>query len=153
MKHPQIAVFESDNLLARYLDQLVERRRWLLRESRQIPACVNLLLAGGPSVLVIKIGRNLIREYSLLAEVHELLPNVPILVVSDAEDTALEALAYDLGADFVLQPPEPRTRLIELVERVMESTIARNGLPESVVSQTTAPAVSMPRIDQGETDA
>jgi len=128
MKHPQIVVFENDGLLARYLDQTVERRRWLLRESRQIPACVNLLRAGGPSVLVIKLGRNLIREFSLLDAVHAALTDIPIVVVSDAEDAVLQSLAYDLGARYVLQPPDPRTQLIELVESLMAATISRAGI-------------------------
>src|SRR5205823_11293395 len=114
MKHPQIVVFETDGLLAQYLAGLMARfldaehpeaakPRWLLRESRQVPACLNLLRSGGPSVLILKVGRNLVRELAVLDEVHSALPDVPAVVVGDTEDEALEVLGFDLGAAYVLQ--------------------------------------------------
>src|SRR5579859_7996641 len=123
MKHPQIVVFESDSLLARFLDETAERNRWLLRESRQVPACLNLLRTGGPGVLIVRVGRNLVRELSVVDEVHSVLPDVPLIVVGDTEDDALRALAYDLGAAYVLQPPEPRTHLMELVESLVRASM------------------------------
>lgn len=135
MKHPQIVVFENDGLLAQYLANLMPasldatqpeaaRPRWLLRESRQVPACLNLLRAGGPSVLVLKVGRNLVRELAVLDEVHAALPDVPVIVVGDTDDEALEVLAFDLGAAYVLQPPEPRHHLVELVEHLLAANIS-----------------------------
>jgi DNA-binding NtrC family response regulator len=125
MKHPQIVVFESDGLLARYLDDTAARHKWLLRESRQVPACLNLLRDGGPCALVLKVGRNLVRELGVLDEAHAALPDVPVVVVGDTEDEAIEVLAYDLGAAYVLQPPEPRQHLTELVEQLVQSSIER----------------------------
>lgn len=139
MKHPQIVVFEGDGLLARHLERKAEQRRWLLRESRQVPACLNLLRAGGPSVLVVKIGRNLIREFTLLNEVHALLPDVPVVLVGDDEDATLQALAHDLGATYVLMPPEPRPHLIELVEHLMAATIARTEPPGVAAAKASTP--------------
>ena len=57
MRHPQIVVFESDSLLARQLQETATANAWLLRESRQTPACMKLLRAGGPAVLVLRVGR------------------------------------------------------------------------------------------------
>lgn len=132
MKHPQIVVFENDGVLAQFLAQLLATERadaapprWLLRETRQVPACLNLLRAGGPSVLVLKVGRNLQRELSVLDDVHAALPDVPVVVVADSEDEALEVLAYELGAVYVLQPPQPRHHLVEVVEHLVKATIDR----------------------------
>ena len=131
MKHPQIVIFESDGQLAAYLDETAKRHKWLLRESRQAPACLNLLRAGGPGMLVLKVGRNLVRELSVLDEVHAALPDVPVIVAGETEDDALQALAYDLGAVYVLQPPEPRQHLAELVEHLMRAIITRMSGRES----------------------
>lgn len=125
MKHPQIVIFETDGLLARHLEPLAALRRWLVRESRQAPACVNLLRAGGPSVLVLKIGRNLVRELTNLDEFHEQAPEVPIIVVGDAADAPLQALLYELGATYVLFPPEQRQHLDAVVTSALESACAR----------------------------
>jgi DNA-binding NtrC family response regulator len=127
MKYPQIVVFESDGLLARYLDALAAREKWLLREPRQVPACLNLLRAGGPSVLVLRVGRNLVRELAVLDDVYAALPDVPVIVVGDTADDALEVLAYDLGAAYVLQPPNPLQRLVGLVEKLMGANRERMG--------------------------
>src|SRR5260221_5386088 len=129
MKPPQIVVFETDGLLARYVEDTSARHMWLLRESRQVPACLNLLREGGPAALVLKVGRNLVRELAVLDEIHATLPDVPVVVVGDTEDEAIEVLAYDLGAAYVLQPPEPRHHLIELVEQLVTASIERMQRP------------------------
>lgn len=123
MRHPQIVLTETDGALAHILTPLAQERRWLLRESRQAPACLNLLKTGGPSVLVYKLGRHVIRELTFVDEVHRLRPDVPIIVVGDVEDIELMSLALELGASFVLQPPQPRSRLIELVDSLMRAQL------------------------------
>src|SRR5262245_10938212 len=109
MRYPKIVVFENDRTLASYLEPLTEEGReprWLLREPRQGPACLNLLHDGGPAVLILKIGRHLVRELTFLDEVHASAPDVPIVAVGDAEDAALMSLTLELGASFVLLPPQ-----------------------------------------------
>jgi hypothetical protein len=125
MKHPQIVIFESDGLLARLLTPVAVECRWLLRESRQLPACLNLLREGGPSLLVLKLGRNLIRELSLLDRARALLPDVPAIVVADTVDAGLITVVYDLGALYVLLPPEPRQNLVPLATQALRATIVR----------------------------
>jgi DNA-binding NtrC family response regulator len=126
MKHPQIVVFESDGTLANYLQPLAQERRWLLRESRQGPACIELL-RGGPAVLVLKIGRHLVRELTFLDEAHAKTPDVPIIAVGDAADATLFGLTMELGASYVLFPPQPRQQLAEVVQSLMELTLRRLG--------------------------
>jgi hypothetical protein len=127
MKHPQIVVFETDSTLASYLQPLALERRWLVRESRQGPACLELL-RGGPAVLVLKIGRHLVRELTFLDEAHAATPGVPIVAVGDAEDATLFGLTMELGASYVLFPPQPRHQLAEVVQSLMEATLRRLGM-------------------------
>ena len=65
------------------------------------------------------------RELAVLDEVHAALPDLPVIVVGDTEDEALEVLAYDLGAAYVLQPPEPRHHLVDLAEHLVRTSIER----------------------------
>lgn len=121
MRFPQVVVFENDGALAAHLRPWAAEGRWLLREPRQIPACLDSLRAGGPTVLVMRLGRHLFRELTLLDEAATAHPDVPIIVVTDTEDAALMSLILDLGASYVLMPPQPRNALPELVERMMRA--------------------------------
>ena len=138
MRHPQIVVFESDSLLARQLQETATANAWLLRESRQTPACMKLLRAGGPAVLVLRVGRDLRRELSLLDNVHSQLPDVPVIVVGNAENPALMSLAYDLGAAYVLFPPAPRLQLGELTEHLLRAAIERTRDSSTAPSTVSA---------------
>jgi hypothetical protein len=65
MHHPQLLVYEWDGRLANVLRPLAEKNKWLLREPRQLSACLRLFDRGGPGVLVLR-ARNLERELTLL---------------------------------------------------------------------------------------
>lgn len=128
MRQPQIVVFESDGTLAGSLLALANERRWLLRESPQSPACLNLLHTGGPTVLVMKLGRHLVREMTFLDEVHTALPDLPIVAVVDSEDTTLMSLAMELGARFIMQP---RPQLLDVVAQLLEVQLPPVSLVQS----------------------
>jgi DNA-binding NtrC family response regulator len=115
MQHAQVLVYESDGKLAATLEELANRRGSRLREIRQENACLNLLRRYGPAVLVLKVGRNLEREVGLLDRITRLFPETPVIVVGDASYPGLAGLAWDLGARFVLFPPQPMELLPELV--------------------------------------
>jgi len=132
MRYPQIILFEADAAIVQVLQPIAEAQRWLLRQPRQAPACLGLLQAGGPVVLLLKIGRHLIRELTFLEQVHESMPDVPIVVVTDAEDYLVLRLALELGASFVLMPPQSREDLPDIIVRLMQATI-RRGLPSEIV--------------------
>jgi hypothetical protein len=119
MHHPQILVYESDGKLAVLLRPLAEERKWVLREPRQVAPCLRLLRRGGPGVLVIKAGRDLERELTLLEQVAWMCPETATVLVGDAESAVLAGLAWDLGATYVLFPPQPRERLPEIVAGLM----------------------------------
>jgi DNA-binding NtrC family response regulator len=119
VRSPQIVVFEKDGRLRLLLEKTAEERRWALRESRQVEPCLRLLAEGEPSVLVIKAGRDLERELSLLERAAWAFPAVATVLVGDGGQAALVGLAWDLGAAFVLTPPQPREQLPEIVAALM----------------------------------
>jgi hypothetical protein len=119
MRHPQVLVWESDGRLAALLRPVVEERLWVLREPRQGGAVLRLLRAGGPAVVVIKAGRDLERELSLLDRIAWHCPGAATVLVADSEHARLAGLAWDLGASYVLVPTLPREHLPEIVAALM----------------------------------
>jgi hypothetical protein len=129
MRHPRLVIYESGRRLAALLQATANERRWLLREPRQPAACLRLLGEGGPAVLVLKVGRNLETELALLERVTWLCPEARTVLVGDADPGPLAALAWDLGADYVLFPPYPSERLIEVVVGLMGQESLPSGDP------------------------
>lgn len=131
MRHPQIVTYEADGFLAAQVADLARESRWLVRESRQPEACLNLLQQSGPAVLLIMLGPKLADELALLGELHEKAPDVPALVFSAAKlesadhRAALAGIACDLGARHVLFPPLARNAIEDLVAGMMAATIRR----------------------------
>jgi chemotaxis response regulator CheB len=131
MRYPQIVVFERDGWLAAQVQELGREHSWLVRESRQADACVQLLREARPAVLLLKLERKLIDELTLLARLQEKAPDCPVIVVSDvkldgaAQRMSLAGLAYDLGARCVLFPPLTHPVIEDLVVGLMEATIER----------------------------
>ena len=116
MHHAQILVYEADGKLAQSLTGLAEQRGVRLRELRKVEACVGSLRRHGPGVLVLKLGRDLERELTLLERVTWLYPDTATIVVGDTSNPVLAGLAWDLGAAFALFPPQPLELLPELVD-------------------------------------
>jgi DNA-binding NarL/FixJ family response regulator len=137
MHHPQVLIYESDGRLAALLRPVAEAHKpaWSLREPRQLGPCLRLLARARPGVLVLKVGRNLERELALLERVAWLYPDVGCVVVGDSEHANLAGLAWDLGASYVLLPPQPRDRLVAIVTGLMAAEI-----PESRVDREVADA-------------
>ncbi|MCI0457737.1 MAG: hypothetical protein L0Z62_12265 [Gemmataceae bacterium] len=120
MRYPQVLVYETDGLLAGLLRRAEKSRAWSLREPRRLESCLRLLRRGGPSVLVLKLGRDLEQELALLERVHARFPETATVVVGDLDYPQLAGLAWDLGAAYVVFPPLPRTLLPELVAGLLE---------------------------------
>ena len=115
MRYPQVLVYEGDGRLAALLRPLTEERRWSLREPRQPEQVLRQLRRSDSAVLVLKLGRDLERELTLLDRVAWLAPEAATVVVGDAGHAALAGLAWDLGAGNVHFPPQPRELLVEVV--------------------------------------
>ena len=131
MRLPQVVVYESDGSLAAQVRRLAGENSWLVRESRRPEACLQLLAEVRPSVLLLKIERELLDGLTLLDRVAERAPDCPVVLVSDvkmegAEQRAqLSALAMDLGARYVLFPPLQTPVIEDLVAGLMAATVQR----------------------------
>jgi len=131
MKHPQVVVYESDGWLADQVRRLAGENAWLVRESRRPDACLNMLEDSRPAVLLLRLERELLDGLTLLSQVTERAPDCPVVLVSDvkmegAEQRAqLSALAFDLGARYVLFPPLQQPVIEDLVAGLLGATIRR----------------------------
>jgi hypothetical protein len=123
MHYPQLLVYEGDGRLALLLRGMVEKQglKWSVRESRQLQGCLRLLQRSGPGVLVLKVGRDLERELTLLERVKFLHPDTGVVLVGEAEYGALSGLAWDLGADYVFLAPYDPPLLVAVVAGLMGS--------------------------------
>jgi hypothetical protein len=124
MRYPQLLIYEGDGRLAAQLRTAAQAQNWSLREPRQPESCLRLLRRGGPGVLVLKVGRDLVREMTLLEQVCWQLPDAACVVVGDAEDAVVAGLAWDLGAHAVLFPPQPREQLSDILVGLMGAATA-----------------------------
>jgi hypothetical protein len=155
MRNPQVIVYETDGTLAARLRERVEARGWLLRESRQHEACLNLLREVRPAVLVLKPPRHvlerppdrlsataaealarkrerqLLEVLTLLDEAARLTADVPAVFVGDAPLGPLAGVAYDLGARYVVGPPATLDLLPDVVEGLMTAAIDRGAWPDA----------------------
>jgi DNA-binding NtrC family response regulator len=127
VNHPQVLIYETDGRLADLLRGLAKERRWALRQPRRPEACLSLLQTGGPAVLVLRVGADLVRQMTLLERVTWLCPEAATVVVGDEANEVLAGLAWDLGASYVLAPPESRDRLPALVAELMGLPATRGG--------------------------
>lgn len=119
MRYPQLLVYEPDGRLARLLEGTAGTHRWALRQPRRAETCLRLLRQGGPAVLVVRLSNDLEGAFGLVDRVSRLHPDAAVVVVGDAEERALADLAWDLGARYVLFPPQPRERLVDVVAALM----------------------------------
>jgi DNA-binding response OmpR family regulator len=115
MRYAQVLVYENDTLLTTMLEEKARQEKWSLRHPRDFAECAVLLRRGGPSVLVLRVGRDLEFELSLLERVANLFPDAGTVIVGEATHAALAGLAWDLGADCVLLLPQPGEMLPEVV--------------------------------------
>jgi hypothetical protein len=127
MRRAQVLVYEADGRLAELLRDAAAKHGWWLRELRHAGRVPDLLQPGGPGVLVLRVGRDLERELGLLEQVRWHFPDTDVVVVGDADNLALEELAWDLGARFVLFPPFPRAHLPEVIAGLMQAAPAADG--------------------------
>jgi DNA-binding response OmpR family regulator len=121
MRTARLIVFESDGRLAAALRQLAADRGWSLREPRRQETVLRLLERGGPNLLLIRAGRDLEREFTLLARVTERHPGAAVVLLSDSDHPRLLGLGWDLGATYVLTADQARGRLIEVVEGLLRA--------------------------------
>jgi DNA-binding NtrC family response regulator len=120
MRQAQMLVYEADGRLAQLLRGGVEQRGWRLREVRQPESVLEVLREGGP-VLVLKLGRDLHEELTLLEQVKWAYPDTAVVVISNADHAEQTALIWDLGASCVLLPGDSLAELPEVVLGLMNT--------------------------------
>lgn len=133
MRQPQLLIHEFDGRLADSLRETARSQSWALRETRQVDACLRLLRNPGPAVLVVRLGRDLQHELTLLERVSALRPEASTVAVGDTEDSMLASLAWDLGASYVLFPPQSRDWLPGIVAGLMGQPARKAGAEELVL--------------------
>ncbi len=119
MRFPQLLIYESDGQLARLLEGTAGTHRWVLRQPRRVEACLRLLRRGGPAIVVMKLDRDLESAFTLLERTTWLFPEAASVVVTETDNAPLVELAWDLGAAYVLAPPQSRDLLVEVVAGLM----------------------------------
>ncbi len=115
MRQAQVLVYESDGRLADLLREPSQTHGFRLRTLRHPKACLSALCRGGSGVFILRLGRDLEREFTLLEQITRLFPDSATIVVGDGQIGHLAGYAWDLGARFVLIPPMPVDWLRELV--------------------------------------
>lgn len=119
MRQAQIIAHGIDGPLADKLRELAQARRFRLRETSQLSACANLLQTETPSALILALGRDVEKELGLLEAAHASWPATALIVIGETNNPVLAALAWDLGATFVLFPPTPMEWLADLLARTL----------------------------------
>jgi hypothetical protein len=130
MKSPQIIILEFDGWLAKQLRELVGESRWLVQQTRSSDTAMSLVRNRRPAILIVQVepGEDKPGPLELIANVHRLAPDVPVLAVSDvklpdAERAAWTAALLDLGARYVLFPPLMKPVLEDVVSGLMAGAI------------------------------
>ena len=131
MRLPQIVVHEIDGWLAKQLRELAGENRWLVQSVRSTDAALSLAHRQ-PGVLVVQFepGQDGSASLQLIANIHQLTPDTPIVAVADVklpdgERAAWTAALFDLGARFVLLPPLTKPVLEDVISGLMTATIRR----------------------------
>jgi DNA-binding NarL/FixJ family response regulator len=119
MRRAQVIVYETDGRIVQMLRGHGTSAGWWFRPVRNPARVVSLLHPGEASVVILKIGRDLEREFTVLERISRSFPEAAVIVVSDADQPALAGLAWDLGARFVLTPPLAREQLPEMIRTLM----------------------------------
>ncbi len=121
MRAPQVVIYERDSRLTGVLRELITARKWTLREARSPDSCLRALHAGGPAVVVLRIGKDVSRNLGLLERCSWLHPDCPAVVVGDGDSALFASLAWDLGARFVLPVAQAREQLPGVVGGLMDA--------------------------------
>jgi hypothetical protein len=142
MHHPQLVILDTDGWLAKQLREMAAESRWLVQSPRSVDSALSFARRR-PSVLLAHFEPAADRPppLQLVADVHRLAPDTPVVAVADvklpdAERAAWTAALFDLGARFVLWPPLTKPVLEDVVSGLMTATIRR------VIGEKSAPQLS-----------
>jgi hypothetical protein len=129
MKRATLIVWEGDDRLASLLRPWAVQQRWLLRQPRSEEELLSQGASAHLGAVVLRFGRDLEREFALLARLSTALPDLAIVVVLPEPDETLAGLAWDLGACEVLPLFRCRETLVPLIARLFPTSEAAHVPP------------------------
>jgi hypothetical protein len=160
VKHPRVIVLELDGWLAKQLRELAGESRWLIRAARSIDTALSLARERSPAVLLVQFepAEDKFAPLALIADVHRLAPDVPVVAVADSKLPDVEragwtAAILDLGARYVLFPPLTKPVLEDVVSALMAATIRRVVGDDIPLPPLPKPLRSDEVIDLADEDA
>lgn len=119
MRQAQLITYGVEDAAAERLQAAVIDQGVALRVTRDAAACLNLLRQHAVGVLLVRVGKNLDAEFTLLAQATRLFPQVSAVVWGDVDHPRLAGLAWDLGARAVFVPLEDPDRLHDAIRRLL----------------------------------
>ncbi len=118
MRRAELITYGMDDAAAEALQARVRDRGIAVRVTRDPQACQRLA-RDGSGVLLLRVGKNLDEEFTLLARAAQMFPHIASVVWGDADHPRLAALAWDLGARAVLLPPPDPDALHQVILRLL----------------------------------
>jgi hypothetical protein len=125
VRHPQVLAYDQDGRLFPLLKPFREEARWAVRSISRLESCLDPGGSPEPTVLVMKPGRKPEKDMATLERLTGHDPNLQAVVIVEENQAGLAALAWDLGAAFVLFPPQVPVHLQEVVRGLMQLAIER----------------------------
>ena len=119
MRHAQLITYGLEDPTAEPLQKLAQDLGVALRVTRNAKSCLNLLRQGAAGVLLLRVGRHLETEFSLLAQATQQFPHVETIVWADADHPRLAGLAWDLGARAVSASGPDDEGLRDMIRRLL----------------------------------
>ncbi len=119
MHQTQVLTYNVEGVILERLRELAAEHRFWLRETSQFSACESAVRSAPPTVLVLRLGRQLERDLALVEQVHACLPRTAVIVIGDVDIPVLAGLAWELGASCVLFPPSPVEKISEVLARLL----------------------------------
>ncbi len=119
MRHPQLLVHESDGRSGRSAAAAGRAKQMAAARATAAIGMSALVRPRRTRRVGPARGRDLERELATLEQVSWLYPDAATVLVGDSDPPWLAGLAWDLGARWVLLPPQSRERLTEIVTGLM----------------------------------
>lgn len=118
MRSAELLTLGVDRALSAKLASWTRDRGVWHRPLEHAAALRSLVRKGSRGVALVRLGRNLTDEFSLVHELADHFPDVAVVVLGDLDHPLLQGLAYDLGAAAVVFRPRGADELFEILARM-----------------------------------
>jgi DNA-binding NtrC family response regulator len=121
MRQAQVLAYGLDGRLAELVQQCCRDQGCTLRDVQHVKTCRDALRRAGPTVLVLKLGRDVEGELAILQQTQLAGLDIDVVVIGEADNPLLAGLSWDLGAACVLFPPQPADLLPGVIVRLLSA--------------------------------